>query len=121
MTDLHWIPAEYPFTARGARLMAEIGEDVLALFFVDTFDYQVRPVLVVEGEGIRGGFASTESTQDWPEVERFIPRGEWPDEIYAGRRGPIERNVHPAIAAIIEEELADLEAELEADRAEMTD
>ena len=108
-------------------ITAQVAEGVTAEVYVDYQD-GAQVELIVCGEGVRGvmgDHASTKRTQDWPEVERFIPREEWPEEIYAGVRGPAERTPDEAVAkavadavAVWEEALRDaeeLEAEMNAD------
>ena len=101
--------------APGPILEADVADDVQAQLYVDYQD-EVRVTIVVRGEGVEGGSASTDSPADWPEVERFIPRHEWPEEIYAGQHGPAERTPDPAVAQAVAGALADWEeAEAEAD------
>lgn len=38
---------------------------------------------------------------DWPIVERYIPRSEWPDCMRVGQRGPKQRNPAPEVQAIV--------------------
>lgn len=44
----------------------------------------------------------SEEPADWPELERYVPREEWPEEMYAGKNGPKKRNPDPALVEIIE-------------------
>ena len=50
------------------------------------------------------GRLDTDRTIDWPEIERRIPRDEWPVEIWAGKHGSKERNPDPAIVEAIRHE-----------------
>lgn len=105
-------------------ITAQVAEGVTAEVYVDYQD-GVRVTLAVRGAGVTGRYASTDNSQDWPEVERFIPREEWPEQIYAGLRGPAERTPDEAVAkavakavAVWEEalrEAEELEAEMDAD------
>ena len=95
-----------------ALLAADVADGVTAKLYV-TYQDGVRATLTVSGEGVRGvmgDHASTDRSQDWPEVERFIPREEWPEEIYAGVRGPAERTPDDAVAKAIAEAWADWES-----------
>lgn len=89
-------------------LVATVADGVEAELYVEYQD-GVRVTLAVRGDGVRGGYASTEKPQDWPEVERFIPRTEWPEQIYAGVRGPAERTPDEAVTRAIAEAVASWE------------
>nr|DAX70319.1 MAG TPA: hypothetical protein [Caudoviricetes sp.] len=107
-----------PYTG-GAVLAADVAEGVLAELFIHYQD-GVQVSLMVSGEdvrGVMGHHASTERTQDWPEIERFIPREEWPEEINAGLRGPSDREPDPAVLEAVAKavkEWEESEAEAEA-------
>lgn len=100
----------------GPVLVADVVEDVTAELYIDYQD-GVQVTLLVCGAGVRGRMgrcASTDYTEDWPEVERFIPRSEWPKEIYGGRRGSGERTPDEAVAKAVAEAVKEWE-EAEAD------
>lgn len=108
MTHYNWFKPNWG----DAVLAADVAEGVTAELFIHYQD-GVRVTLMVSGEGVRGvigGHASTDRTQDWPEVERFIPRSEWPEEIFGGRRGSGERTPDDAVAKAIAEAWADWES-----------
>lgn len=46
-------------------------------------------------------FFDSDDTRDWPIVERYIPRSEWPDCMAVGQRGPKQRNPAPEVQAVI--------------------
>lgn len=46
-------------------------------------------------------FFSTADTNDWPVIERYTPRDEWPTCMWAGQHGPKQRNPAPEVQAII--------------------
>lgn len=104
-----------------ALLVADVADGVRAELYVDYQD-GVQVELIVCGEGVRGvmgNHASTARTQDWPEVERFIPREEWPEQIYAGLRGPAERTPDEAVTKAVADAVTDWEEALrEADEME---
>lgn len=107
MTHYNWFKPNWG----EAVLAADVAEGVTAELFVHYQD-GVRVTLMVSGEGVRGVMgrhASTDNSQDWPEVERFIPRAEWPEEIYAGVRGPAERTPDEAVLKAVAEAAADWE------------
>ena len=109
MSNYTWIPAP-GFFGETAVLTAKISMYVRAVLYIDYQD-GLKVSLAVMGCGVRGGFASTDNTQEWDEVEHFIPRAEWPAEIYAGRRGPAERTPDAAVAAAIAQARTELDAE----------
>ena len=118
MSDYMWeepSSAFYGFEACPA-LVATVADDVDAELYVEYQD-GVRVTLAVRGDGVRGGYASTEKPQDWPEVERFIPRTEWPEQIYAGVRGPIERTPDGAVADAVSDAVRRWEDEMVAEAA----
>ena len=50
---------------------------------------------------------STGSTADWPVIERYIPRDEWPSCMWAGQHGPIQRNPTPEVQAVVDKAVSD--------------
>ena len=76
------------------------------LFLSDT-DYEVVVSLLVRAPN--GDAYDTDRTEDWPDIEEYVPRSEWPEEIYAGKRGPKERHPDPAVVAAIDAYKAELE------------
>lgn len=122
MTHYEWAKPSYG----DAVLAADVADSVMAELYVGYQD-GLQVELIVSGEGVRGvmgDHASTNRTQDWPEVERFIPRDEWPEEIYAGVRGPDVRTPDEAVAKAVAEVRADWEEafrEAEEMEAELND
>lgn len=83
-----WTPAAC-FDGESAVLAADITDSIRAVLYIEYQD-GLKVTLAIHGEDVHGrldGVASTDRPEDWDEVERFIPRTEWPEEIYAGRRG----------------------------------
>ena len=107
--------AFYGFGACPA-LVATVADDVDAELYVEYQD-GVRVTLAVRGDGVKGGYASTDKAADWPEVERFIPRTEWPEEIYAGVRGPDVRTPDEAVANAVSDAVRAWEDERAAEAA----
>nr|WP_315503842.1 hypothetical protein [Actinomyces oris] len=66
------------------------GDEIIAHFRVE----------LPEKELGRKHFATT-STADWPVIERYVPRDEWPEPMYVGQRGPNRRNPAPEVQAVI--------------------
>lgn len=122
MTHYEWAKPSYG----DAVLAADVADSVMAELYVGYQD-GLQVELIVSGEGVRGvmgDHASTNRTQDWPEVERFIPRDEWPEEIYVGVRGPDVRTPDEAVAKAVAEARADWEEafrEAEEMEAELND
>ena len=44
---------------------------------------------------------STASTADWPVIERYVPRDEWPDCMWVGSHGPKQRTPAPEVQAVV--------------------
>lgn len=89
-------------------LIANVAEGVTAELYVDYQD-ELCVSIDVRGNDVVGWHASTNRSQDWPEVERFIPREEWPEEIYAGVREPDVRMPDEAVLNAVAEARADWE------------
>lgn len=112
MSNYTWTPAAR-FDGEGAVLAADIADSIRAVLYIEYQD-GLKVSLAIHGEDVRGrldGVASTDRPEDWDEVERFIPRAEWPAEIYAGRRGPAERTPDAAVAAAIAQACTELDVE----------
>lgn len=101
-SDSHyeWEGCDCPFRET-ARLHALTEEGAFIHFHLDWRDCEVLPAFVVETADRRS--YCTDSPADWPGVEQYVPRDEWPEEMNAGRRGPAGRRPDPAIAAEIDE------------------
>lgn len=50
---------------------------------------------------------STASTADWPVIERYVPRDEWPEPMYVGQHGPNQRHPAPEVQAVIDKAVND--------------
>ena len=96
----NWTPA--PAWMQGADLIADLStdtEDVILAFTVDTYDAgEINPSFSVK---IGEDWYDTMNTIDWPEVERYIPRDEWPLPMYVGQHGPKTRAPDKAITDAI--------------------
>lgn len=49
---------------------------------------------------------TSESTENYPAIEKYWPRDTWPREVYAGQRTG-EHDAEPALRAILDAEIAD--------------
>lgn len=99
MARYNWSPAtrlDYP----GAVLVTTADDGAVIRLHLDDFDDEVQVAFVIETAP--GRFITTEDTECWPDVERYLPRSEWPEEIYAGQHGPSERHPDPAVAEAID-------------------
>lgn len=92
----------------GVLLAANAEDGTRLLFGAEIIDEQVFAEFAVCR--VASDTFTSRFTEDWPEVEKYIPRSEWPNVIYAGRRGPAGRHPDPEIAAAVAEVEADLEA-----------
>lgn len=84
------------------RVLEAVASDgALIHFYSWAQDNSVKAEFVIDLPD--GKFASTASTQDWDKVSEYIPRGEWPSVIYAGKKGPKHRNPDPAVNDLIQQ------------------
>lgn len=118
MSNYKWEKPTGYYSDPAPVLIANVAEGATAELYVDYQD-GLRVSIDVRGNDVVGWHASTANSQEWPEVERFIPREEWPEEIYAGVRGPAERTPDEAVLKAVAEARADWEeAFREADELE---
>ena len=74
-----------------------------ANMYLDIVDYEPVAVITLN---TAGAAYSTETPQDWPAIESYLPRSEWPSIIYAGKRTDAYRPhtaVDPLIAELVDE------------------
>ena len=50
---------------------------------------------------------STASTADWPVIERYIPRDEWPEPMYVGQHGPYTGTPATEVQAVVDKAISD--------------
>lgn len=79
-------------------------------FYIDYADGEIKPSFSIVEEM---EWFSTNSTEDWPTVEKYIPRAEWPEPMFVGQRGPKTRTPDKAILEAIEAFKKQIEADLE--------
>lgn len=72
------------------------GDDITAHFIVELPEKQLG----------RKHF-STASTADWPVIERYVPRDEWPEPMYVGQHGPDQRHPAPEVQAVVDKAVSD--------------
>lgn len=113
MSSFNWEKA--PYIYEDCDLIAEAGTDeeetIIALFGAEIFDGEIKAEFVIQ---IGRDSYSTNSTADWPMVEKFIPRSEWPEDMFAGQHGPKVRTPDAAVQKVIDE----LKKQIEQDRLE---
>jgi hypothetical protein len=79
------------------RFSADVeGDEIIAHFRVE----------LPEKELGRKHFA-TASTADWPVIERYVPRDEWPTCMWAGQHGPNQRHPAPEVQAVVDKAVND--------------
>lgn len=89
----------YSDVTQSPLLVAEASDGATIGFYIDTIEGRLNPSFLVttpEGEHF-----STESTQDWDGVGKYVPREEWPEPMFVGQRGPKERHPDPAVTQAI--------------------
>jgi len=99
MAHYNWNPAPAS-DYTGAVLVATADNGAVIRLHLDAFDDEIEAAFVIETKP--GKFITTEASADWPAVERYLPREEWPEEIYAGQHGPTERHPDPAVTKAID-------------------
>lgn len=110
MTTTTWTPAER-FDGEGALIAADLDNGARAVIYGEYQD-EIKISLLIFDDALPGGSASTERTAEWHLVERYIPRAEWPAEIWGGYRGRGERAPAPEVAAAVAQYVAEMNAEL---------
>lgn len=99
------------------RPSGNLGREVTALapdgaeirFSADVEDDEITAHFIAElpeKEFGRDHF-STASTADWPVIERYVPRDEWPEPMYAGQHGPDRRHPAPEVQAVVDKAVSD--------------
>lgn len=83
-------------------LIAEAADGARLEFYIKVTDGDVEAVFVVHTPS--RDVYSTESAQDWPMVEVYIPRAEWPEAMFAGKRHAGPRRPDSAIASAVQAE-----------------
>lgn len=95
---LEWEPSDYWNTIEATapdgvtiKFHADdIGGEIVASFYGD-----------LPAPEYGKDFFDSDDTRDWPIVERYIPRSEWPDCMRVGQRGPKQRHPAPEVQAVI--------------------
>lgn len=102
MSSFNWEKAPYIYEDCDliADLSTEGEETITALFGAEIFDGEIKAEFVIQ---IGRDSYSTNNTTDWPMIEKFIPRSEWPEEIFAGQHGPKVRTPDAAVQKVIDE------------------
>ena len=112
MSNFNWEKA--PYFYEDCDLIADLSTDdetITALFGAEIFDGEIDAEFVIQ---IGRESYSTNNTADWPMVEKFIPRSQWPEEMFAGQHGPKVRTPDAAVQKVIDE----LKKQIEEDRKE---
>nr|DAK38511.1 MAG TPA: hypothetical protein [Bacteriophage sp.] len=111
MSNFNWEKAPYIYEDCDliADLSTEDEETITALFGAEIFDGEIDAEFVIQ---IGRESYSTNNTADWPMIEKFIPRSEWPEEMFAGQHGPKDRTPDAVVQKVIDE----LKKQIEQDR-----
>lgn len=98
-----WMPDSVLYTDLSEE---DINREIY--FCIEDRDGEAAPYFVVDDNG---NWYTTESTQDWPKIEEFIPREEWPEPMYVGQHGPKTRTPDLEIRFALMDFIADLKAQ----------
>lgn len=95
MEKLTWKPVSW--TTYDPPLFAIAEDGARVELHLDDRDGEVRPSFIVHTEH---DYFSTDCAEDWPCIEKYVPREQWPSQMYAGGDGPLpsERTPDPAVA-----------------------
>lgn len=100
-----WMPEAILYTDLSTdEKRVEIG------FYIDYADGEIDPSFSINEDG---DWFSTDSTEDWPAIEKYIPRSEWPEPMFVGQHGPKTRTLDKAILEAVEAFKKQIEAALE--------
>lgn len=83
----------------GTSVYLEVNEDVWATYPANGDAEGNLVDLILVKSPAEAGIYSTESAADWPMVDQYIPRGEWPACISNGQTRP--RSPDPAVATAL--------------------
>ena len=111
MSNFNW--TEAPAWVPGAALYTDLSTDEKCVeigFYIDYADGEIDPSFSINENG---DWFSTDSTEDWPRVEKYIPRSEWPEPMFVGQHGPKVRTPDTAIREAVEAFKKQIEAALE--------
>lgn len=92
-----WRAGEYPFTY-GSLMTTNSDGAVIEIAPTIQDGAVVADIIVHQGKHT----FTTGNTEDWPDVERYIPRDEWPEEV-TGKPGGLE---DPSVRAFLDEQWA---------------
>ncbi|SPT53091.1 Uncharacterised protein [Actinomyces bovis] len=88
-------------------LEAEAPDGALIEFFIDPDGFGgISPSFLVtppDGESV-----STDSTEEWPAVEQYVPRQDWPEPMFAGKKCPTRYPDVAILEAIEQYKLEDI-------------
>ena len=111
MSNFNW--TEAPAWMTEAVLYTDLSTDedrVEIGFYIDYADGEIDPSFTINENG---DWYTTDSTEDWPAVEKYIPRSEWPEPMFIGQHGPKNRTPDKAVADAVEAFMKKIEAALE--------
>lgn len=100
MSNFNW--TEAPSWMPEAVLYTDLSTDedrVEIGFYLDYADGKINPSFSINENG---DWFSTDSTEDWPMVEKYIPRSEWPEPMFVGQHGAKTRTPDQAIIEAVE-------------------
>ena len=111
MSTYTW--TEAPAWMPGAVLYTDLSTDEKRVeigFYIDYADGEINPSFSINEDV---DWVSTDSTADWPAIEKYIPRSEWPEPMFVGQHGPKTRTPDKATLEAVEAFKKQIEAALE--------
>lgn len=111
MSNFNW--TEAPAWMPEAALYADLSDEATrreVYFCIKDRDGEAFPMFVVNDDD---HWYTTESTEDWPVIEKFVPREEWPEPMYVGQHGPKTRTPDLEIKLALMDYIEDLTAQAE--------
>lgn len=99
MAHYNWNPAKY-YDIPGAVLAADATGGAHITLCLDSVDDEVQAAILVRHPD--GSYSTTEDPACWSDLEVYVPREEWPEEMQVGQHGPTERRPDPAVTKAID-------------------
>lgn len=101
----HWRPSGN--LGREITAIAPDGAEVRFSADVEGDEITAHFIVELPEKELGRKYFSTASTADWPVIERYVPRDEWPTCMWAGQHGPSQRHPAPEVQAVVDKAIRD--------------